>query len=69
MVAALAFTTHGIEFADALHLSSRPADAAFVSFDETFVRRAKRAGVFGVSGLSGGRQARPIRYPYLQPPM
>jgi predicted nucleic-acid-binding protein len=52
---ALALTSHGIEFADALHLSSRPQDTAFVSFDRSFVRRAQRAGVRGVSGISPAR--------------
>jgi predicted nucleic-acid-binding protein len=49
--AALALTTHGIELADAMHLSSRPHGAAFISFDQTFVRRAKRAGTDNVSGV------------------
>ena len=49
VVAALSLTTHGIELADALHISSRPPGAAFVSFDQSFVRRATRAGVGGVS--------------------
>ena len=49
---ALVLTAHGIELADAMHLSSRPPGAAFVSFDQSFVRRAKRAGVAGVSGAS-----------------
>jgi predicted nucleic-acid-binding protein len=48
---ALALTTHGIEFADAMHLSSRPPDALFVSFDEAFVQRARRARVSGISGM------------------
>jgi len=48
---ALALTAHGIEIADALHLSSRPPGAVFVSFDQSFVRRAKRAGVAAVSGM------------------
>jgi predicted nucleic-acid-binding protein len=52
VAAALALTAHGIEFADALHLSSRPPGAAFVSFDQSFVRRAKRAGASGISGMS-----------------
>src|SRR5580658_11155729 len=46
---ALQFTTQGIEFADALHLSSRPRGAAFASFDRSFVRRARRAGASNVS--------------------
>jgi predicted nucleic-acid-binding protein len=49
---ALALTAHGIELADALHLSSRPPGAAFVSFDKAFVRRAIRAGITEVSGVS-----------------
>src|SRR5712691_8631408 len=52
VAAALALTAHGIEFADALHLSSRPPGAVFVSFDRSFVRRAKRAGSTEVSGVS-----------------
>ncbi|MBI4877175.1 MAG: type II toxin-antitoxin system VapC family toxin [Acidobacteria bacterium] len=50
--AALALAAHGIEFAGALHLSSRPPGAAFVSFDRSFVRRAKRAGASGISEMS-----------------
>src|ERR1035437_3892937 len=51
MVAALALTLHGVELADAIHLSSRPPGAVFVSFDRSFVRRANRAGEAGVSGV------------------
>lgn len=51
VAAALALTVHGIELADALHASSRPAGAAFVSFDQAFVRRALRAGIAEVSGV------------------
>ncbi|MBZ5724207.1 MAG: type II toxin-antitoxin system VapC family toxin [Acidobacteriia bacterium] len=49
VAAALALTTHGIEFADAMHLSSRPPGARFVSFDKSFVQRARRAGVAEIS--------------------
>ena len=49
VAAALALTAQGIDLADALHLSSRPPGAAFVSFDRSFVRRAKRASVVGGS--------------------
>jgi predicted nucleic-acid-binding protein len=49
--AALALTVHGIELADAMHLSSRPSGAVFVSFDQSFVRRAKRAGAAAVSAM------------------
>ena len=45
---ALTLTSKGIEFADALHLTSRPDGAAFVSFDKRFTTRATRAGVRGV---------------------
>lgn len=51
VAAALALTQHGIEFADAMHLSSRPPGAVFASFDRSFVRRAKRAGATEVSGI------------------
>src|ERR1019366_750322 len=57
MAAALALTEHGIELADAMHLSSRPPGAAFVSFDRSFVRRAKRAGETGVSGVPAKAQS------------
>ncbi len=50
MASALALTARGIELADAIHLSSRPSGATFVSFDQAFVRRAGRAGAEGVSG-------------------
>ena len=49
VVAALALIAHGLDFADALHLSSRPAGAAFASFDKSFVSRANRAGASKVS--------------------
>jgi predicted nucleic-acid-binding protein len=52
VAAALALTTHGVELADAMHVSSRPPGATFVSFDKLFVRRAKRAGVPGITDLS-----------------
>jgi len=51
VVAALALTTHGIELADALHLSSRPPEAVFVSFDRSFVQRARRARVSAISRM------------------
>jgi len=52
VAAALALTVHGIELADAMHLSSRPPGAAFVAFDQSFIRRARRAGATEVSGMS-----------------
>jgi predicted nucleic-acid-binding protein len=51
VAAALALTQQGIELADAIHLSSRPPGAVFVSFDRSFVRRAKRAAAAEVSGI------------------
>ena len=54
LAAALALTAYGIELADAMHLSSRPPGARFVSFDKAFVQRAKRAGVPDISGVSAG---------------
>lgn len=52
VAAALALTAHGIELADAMHLRSRPPGAVFVSFDKSFVQRARRVGVSDVSGIS-----------------
>jgi predicted nucleic-acid-binding protein len=46
---ALEFAALGVDFADALHLSSRPPGARFVTFDRALVRGAKRAGATGVS--------------------
>src|SRR5664279_6553312 len=51
LAAALALTASGIELADAMHLSSRPPGAKFVSFDRALVQRAIRAGVPNVSGM------------------
>ena len=52
MAPALALTAHGVDLADAMHFSSRPPGVTFVSFDQAFVRRAKRAGATDVSGVS-----------------
>ncbi len=54
VAAALALTAQGIELADAMHLSSRPPGAVFVSFDRSFVQRARRAGVLGISRTREG---------------
>jgi predicted nucleic-acid-binding protein len=51
VAAALALTAHGVEFADAMHLGSRPLGAQFVSFDKAFVQRAKRARASNISAL------------------
>lgn len=53
VAAALALTAHGIELADAMHLTSRPPGSKFVSFDQSFVRRAKRAGAAEAFGMPG----------------
>src|ERR1017187_2501380 len=49
VAAALALNAQGLDFADALNLSSRPAGAAFISFDRSLVRCANRAGAPKVS--------------------
>ena len=49
VAAALSVTEHGIELSDAMHLSSRPPGVDFVSFDKSFVQRAKRAGILNIS--------------------
>jgi predicted nucleic-acid-binding protein len=54
VASALVLTRAGLEFADALHLTSRPDGAAFVSFDKSFVKRAARAGVCGVRSVISG---------------
>ena len=51
LAAALALTAHGIDLADAMHLSARPPGAIFASFDRSLIRRARRAGVAGVSEI------------------
>jgi predicted nucleic-acid-binding protein len=53
VAAALNLWRRKIEFADALRLQSRPEGARFVSFDEAFLRRARYAGVAGVTGAAG----------------
>ncbi len=49
VLAALKLAGEGLELADALHLSSRPEGAAFVTFDRTLARRALRAGATKIS--------------------
>lgn len=49
VIAALKLAAQGLKFADAMHLTSKSAGTAFVSFDREFVRRAKRAGAIAVS--------------------
>jgi len=53
VAAALGLAAQGLELADAMHLSSRPSGTAFVSFDKSFVRRARRVGVAQVSIVPG----------------
>lgn len=52
VASALALAGKGLEFADALHLASRPDGVAFVSFDKSFVKRATRLGASGVRTLA-----------------
>jgi predicted nucleic-acid-binding protein len=57
IIAALLLTTgHGLELADAIHLSGRPHGVTFATFDRPFAKRAQRAGAVGVSGLPGKRE-------------
>ncbi len=51
VASALALAARRIDLADAMHLSSRPAGAAFVSFDKALIRRARRAGLSELSEL------------------
>jgi predicted nucleic-acid-binding protein len=48
---ALSLAAQGLDIADALHFKSRPRGAKFVSFDDSFVRRARRAGLADVEGI------------------
>lgn len=41
----------GIDFADALHLASRPSGAGFITFDRALITKAKRAGQSKISTL------------------
>ncbi len=46
---ALEWHSHGLDFADALHLASRPSGAeTFMTFDERLVKKAKLLGIHGV---------------------
>ena len=45
---ALALCGHGIELADAIHLTSRPPGTRFASFDRKLIRSANAAGVSNV---------------------
>lgn len=49
--AALDLMKSGMDFADALHLSSRPSGSTFVTFDKHLVRDATRSGVQHLSVL------------------
>jgi predicted nucleic-acid-binding protein len=49
VASAIALFARGLEFADALHLSSRPVGTHFLSFDRVFVRRARRIGAAAIS--------------------
>jgi predicted nucleic-acid-binding protein len=51
VASALVLAAGGIELADAIHLSSRPAGAVFATFDQALVRRGKRVGVLGLRRL------------------
>jgi predicted nucleic-acid-binding protein len=44
VASALLLMSQGVEFAHALHVASKPANAAFATFDRALVRRAVKAG-------------------------
>jgi predicted nucleic-acid-binding protein len=48
---ALLLGDQGLDFADALHLASRPAGVRFVTFDRALIRRAKRLGESAITDL------------------
>jgi predicted nucleic-acid-binding protein len=50
--AALALTANNLEFAEAMHLSSRPPHVEFVSLDDSLVQRARDAGVTSINGIA-----------------
>ena len=52
VTAALALGAKGLDFADALRLTSKPQGIRFSSFDQAFVRRAQKAGVAEAEILS-----------------
>ncbi len=52
VIEALALSEHGIDLADAMHLSSRPRGGEFVTFDKAFVRHARSAGVSNISAVN-----------------
>ena len=49
---ALKWFAAGLDFADALHLASRPDGARFVTFDEALARQARRAGIASVASVA-----------------
>ena len=49
--AALDLMANGVEFADAIHVCSRPQGVSFVTFDRSLVRRAQRAGIAAVAAV------------------
>jgi predicted nucleic-acid-binding protein len=51
VLSAIALAAHGIDLADALHLTSTPPHSKFVSFDRALIRRAKSAGAGDVLDL------------------
>jgi predicted nucleic-acid-binding protein len=51
VAAALELSADGVDLADAMHVTSRPAGSKFVSFDRLLIKRAQRAGVAEISGV------------------
>src|SRR5215471_11915058 len=50
VVTALHLAEKGMDFADALHVGSRPEDTPFETFDRKLVRCAVRSGVANIAG-------------------
>lgn len=46
---ALRLAAEGVDLADAVHVTARPFDIPFVTFDRNLAKRAARAGASGVS--------------------
>ena len=63
---ALQLAGQGLDFADALHIASRPAGATFTTFDRPLLRKAKKAAEPGLSALPI-ETTNPTKLPPAQP--
>jgi predicted nucleic-acid-binding protein len=57
VAAALALVGQGMDLADALHVASKPAGDAFLTFDQDLVRVARRVGLGNVTPPAVTRRA------------